>query len=307
MFFGVSLQCFSQIKIDKKEILILNDSIKLAGTLTYHKNLKKQPLVIFIPGSGSIDRDGNQKPYSNANYIKYLAKALHQNDIAFFRYDKRTANIDNAKFLGAEIVIEDFVKDVNKIIDHFKANKHFSSINIIGHSQGSLVGMLCDLKNVDNYISLAGPSKTIDKTLYEQIKKINGDTLAHTLKTQLEELKTNGSIKNVNPSLFGLLNPTNQRFLYSWMKYDPKKEISKIKISTLILNGDKDLQVTPIDAESLHHANKGSKLVLIKNMNHVLKHIYKEEDNLKSYTNPEFTLSKALVYQIVLFIKSSKK
>ena len=55
--------CFGQ-KIKSEEILIKNDSIELPGTLTYLK--ENTPLIIWVHGSGNVDRNGNQKPTINA-------------------------------------------------------------------------------------------------------------------------------------------------------------------------------------------------------------------------------------------------
>ena len=61
-----------QSKITSEEILIKNDSIELPGTLTFTK--AKTPLVIWVHGSGNVDRNGNQAGVNiKANYIKQLA------------------------------------------------------------------------------------------------------------------------------------------------------------------------------------------------------------------------------------------
>ena len=71
----------------------------------------------------------------------------------------------------------------------------------------------------------------------------------------------------------------------------------------IILNGTKDIQVTIKEAKALHEANKNSELVIIENMNHVLKEILKDEDNIKSYYSADYTISSQLIETIVSFIK----
>ncbi|MGY0427189.1 MAG: alpha/beta hydrolase family protein [Polaribacter sp.] len=95
----------------------------------------------------------------------------------------------------------------------------------------------------------------------------------------------------------------NQHFLLSWIKIDPIKEIKKVTIPILIINGDKDLQVKIEDANALKKAKPTAKLVIIKNMNHVLKTIVKDDDNIKSYFSPDFPISKKLITTIVSFVK----
>ena len=60
-------------KINKEEINLKNDAISLPGTLSYLSLKEKQPLIIFVHGSGNVDRNGNQNPLIKANYIAQLA------------------------------------------------------------------------------------------------------------------------------------------------------------------------------------------------------------------------------------------
>jgi pimeloyl-ACP methyl ester carboxylesterase len=294
----------AQDTITSEDILVKNDSIQLPGTLTYNPELKSQPLVIFVHGSGNVDRNGNQAMMNvNANYIKMLNDSLVLKDIAFYRFDKRTATQSNLKFIKSDMTFEEFVEDINLILDQFKDDKRFSSITLIGHSQGSLVAMLADLAHVDKYISIAGPSESVDKTMVNQVKQQNDEAIANIVDSHFKELSEKGSIENVNPMLLSLFNKPTQPFMLSWMKYKPAEEIKKLKLPILILNGSKDLQVTITEAEDLHKANPNSKLVIIDNMNHVLKTINNDEDNLASYMSADYKLSEELVDVIETFIK----
>lgn len=294
----------SQNGVLSEDILITNDSILLPGTLTYHANLKKQPLVIFVHGSGNVDRNGNQAGVNmNASYIQQLSDSLVSKNIAFYRYDKRSSTASNIPFMMKDLHFEAFIEDVNLAIDHFKMDKRFSSIVLIGHSQGALVAMMANLDAVDKYISIAGPSTSIDRTLIDQVRARNGDSLANIVSSHVKELKATGGIAEVDPNLMSIFNKPTQPFMASWMTYDPSEEIKKLRIPILILNGDKDLQVAVADAEALHKAQPNSKLIIIKNMNHVLKTIVDDYDNFISYSKPDFPLSSQLVAAISMFIK----
>ncbi len=301
--FAVSIG-FAQSKITSEDLLIMNDSVKLPGTLTYNSELKSQPLVIFVHGSGNVDRNGNQMMMNaNANYIKMLNDSLVSKGIAFYRYDKRTATQSNLKFLMNGMSFDGFVEDVNLTINKFKNDNRFSSIILIGHSQGALVSMLVDHAHVDKYISLAGPSHSVDKTIIGQVRRQNGDSIATIVESHFKELATTGSIEKVDPNLISLFNKPTQPFMASWMKYNPTEEIKKVNLPILILNGDKDIQVSVDDAERLHEVNKKSEKVIIENMNHVLKTIENDSENLPSYSSPDFPLSQKLVSTIEAFIK----
>ena len=293
----------AQIEIISEELNLKNDSIHLPGTLSFNENLDQQALVIYVHGSGNVDRNGNQAGAIKADYIQQLSEALNKNGIAFYRYDKRTATQENMKYLMQGISFLDFVKDVQVAVEHFKDDSRFSSIVLIGHSQGSLVGMLALSEDVDKYISIAGPASSIDEIMTKQIRKQNGDSLAGIVDSHFKELDATGTIEEVNPMLFQLFNPQNISFYKSWMIYSPVVEIKKINIPTLIVNGTKDLQVPVEEAYALQKAKPDAELKLIQNMNHVLKHIEKDEDNFESYNSPDFPLSEELVEVISSFIK----
>jgi pimeloyl-ACP methyl ester carboxylesterase len=296
LFFGTSI---ANAQIKSEEITIHNKEIKLPGTLSYSK--ENTPLIIWVHGSGPVDRNGNQPAQNvNANYINQFRAAVNTKNIAFFSYDKRTANKENNAFLK-DTKITDFALDAEAVVDHFKKKKSFSEIILIGHSQGSLVAMLAS-KNTDKYISLAGAGTTIDKIILQQISK-NNPTLSEAAKQQFDTLRKKGKIEVINPFLTSLFAIPMQPFWLAWMVLNPLEEIKKLTVPVLIINGNKDLQVPIENAEALHAANSKSELVLIKNMNHVLKDIQRDEDNLSSYYKSTFPISEKLIETIVSFVK----
>lgn len=301
--FFLTSYIFAQGEWTSEDILVTNDSIQLPGTLTYDTAVNKQPLIIFVPGSGNPDRNGNQPQFSvNGNYIKQFNDALNAEGIALFRYDKRNVTASNLKHLLEHFEFNDLVTDVTAIIDKFKEDNRFSSICLVGHSQGSLVAMLAVNEHVDKYVSLAGLSETADKTIIRQIKA-QSEALSKVAASHIDELKNTGTIAEVNPMLVTLFAKPNQPFLSSYFNNDPTDIIKTLKVPILIINGTKDLQVTEEDARNLHRSQPNSKLVLIENMNHVLKTIEKDEDNLASYSSPDYELSEELVSTIAEFIK----
>jgi pimeloyl-ACP methyl ester carboxylesterase len=294
--FGISL---SLAQIQTEEITIHNQAIQLPGTLTFSS--EKQPLIIWIHGSGQIDRNGNQPTLNvKANYIKQFRDAVNKENIAFFSYDKRTANIKNTPFLqGTQI--KDFALDANEVITHFKNNRNFPQIILVGHSQGSLVAMI-SAEKADKYISIAGAGETIDQTIVKQITEQSAE-FGKIAANHFKELKETGKVANVAPNLLSIFAKPNQAFWVSWLALDPINEIKNIKKPILIINGDKDLQVKIDNAKKLHVANSKSELLIIENMNHVLKDIQKEEDNLKSYYTSDYPISEKLIQTIVSFVK----
>ena len=281
---------FAQLKTE--ELNLNNGVIQLPGTLTY--TVEKSPLLIWVHGSGGVDRNG-----SPTNYIQQFREAINKENIAFFSFDKRTSNPKNASFL-TDILIDDFISDVEVVIAHFKDDARFTSIILVGHSQGSLLAMTAS-KNADKYISVAGAGESIDKTIIRQVTNQNalfGEITAQHFK----ELKETGSIKEVNPNLLSLFAPQNLLFMSSWIEINPVDEIKKVNIPTLIIQGDKDIQVQILDAHNLSKAKPDAQFVIIKDMNHVLKTIEKDEDNLSSYVSDKFPISEEFIKVITNFV-----
>ncbi|TCK66791.1 hypothetical protein DFQ05_2065 [Winogradskyella wandonensis] len=301
--FCFSLFVLGQNQIASEEKLLMNDSIQLPGTLTYTSELKTQPLVIFVQGSGNPDRNGNQPAMGvNINYIKLLRDKLNKNGIAFYSYDKRNVTKENMPYLLKSFVFDDLVTDVTTAIDAFKNDERFSYITLIGHSQGSLVAMLAVNENVDKFVSLAGLGEPVDLALTRQITAQSAQ-LGEKTKAHFKELKETGEIKNVDPLLISIFAKQNLPFFKNYIKYNPAEVIKTLTIPALVINGKKDIQVLVNDANLLHAAKPDSELVIIDKMNHVLKIIEKDSDNLASYTSPNFPLSEELVTVISNFVK----
>jgi fermentation-respiration switch protein FrsA (DUF1100 family) len=93
--------------------------------------------------------------------------------------------------------------------------------------------------------------------------------------------------------------------MISWIKYNPQTEIKKLQIPTLLINGDKDIQVSVQDAQLLQQAKPEAQLKIIPNMNHVFKEIKGDDaENKAAYTNPDLPISMELSSIITTFIAS---
>ena len=262
------------------------------------------PVMIIIPGSGPTDRNGNTLAGDN-NSLKYLAEELAERGVASIRYDKPGAGKNaDIKILEEEITFVQFVEDAVAWIDLAEKDDRFTEIGIIGHSQGSLEGILAaQEEEIDVFISLAGAGNSIDKTLYNQLKEQLPENLLKESEEIIAQLKKGQMVDEISPELEGMFHKSVQPFLISWMAYEPAEEFKKISSPTLIINGTRDLQTPEHEAELLHEASDISELLLIEKMNHVLKEVPTDrEGNLKTYTNPDLPLADGLIEGIAEFL-----
>ena len=167
----VLLLC-SVSRINSQENVFIAEDISINqfidGTLLTPTTIDKPSLTIIIGDSGPIDRNGNQNFQKN-NSIKKLAEGLANNGIATFRYDKRIVKQIRKGRVDKNISFNDFVSDAVSIIDYFNEKSTFKNIYVIGHGQGSLVGMLASKEHIAGFISIAGSGKSIDQVILEQI------------------------------------------------------------------------------------------------------------------------------------------
>jgi uncharacterized protein len=142
--------------------------------------------------------------------------------------------------------------------------------------------------------------------LQEQLKSQLSPQLMEESNQILDSLRAGLTVDKVNPFLAALYRQSVQPYLISWIKYDPAVELSKLTIPVLIIQGTTDLQVKEEDAKLLSAAKPDAKLLLIKNMNHVLKESDEDiQNNRTTYSKADLPLKSGLVSEIVHFISGA--
>lgn len=297
-----TFSCFSQAtSAAGKEISV---SPFVDGTILVPGTASKPPLAIIIGGSGPTDREGNQQ-MQRTNSLKYLAEGLYNEGIASFRYDKRIIKQMKDRTINEESIrFDDFITDAISAVNYFKKADAFSKIIVVGHSQGSLVGMIAAQGKADAFVSIAGAGQEIDDVIIDQLGK-QAPGLKDNARQAFDDMRANGIAVNYSPGLASIFRPQIQPFMLTWMRFDPKKEIAKLDIPVLIINGDKDLQVQVSEAEKLRKSRPDAQYSIIKNMNHILKEIEGNDmENGKSYNEPNRPVIPEVISTLATFIKS---
>ena len=292
---------FSGIK--DEPINLVTQTGEIEGTLLYPASTKKLPVALIIAGSGPTDRNGNNPMMTN-NSLKMLAEGLFGNGIASVRYDKRgIGESKDAGLLESDLRFEHYVEDAKNWVDMLAKDTRFSDIIVIGHSEGSLIGMIASQKTeVGKFISIAGVGVPAGELLREQLKAQPPVILNQALPI-IEKLEKGETEVNVPQILYSLFRPSVQPYIISWFKYDPKKEISKLNKPVMILQGTTDIQVSVSDAEKLAGANKNAEKRIIEGMNHILKPSEIEmQKNMQTYSNPNLPLKEGLIEAIIEFL-----
>lgn len=301
-FIAITVLCLAQEKEYNSAIVKINKYIEGSLVTPYSDTDQEVPLLIFIMDAGAINRDGNDRMSKN-NTFKKLSHELAKIGIASYRYDKRLFKMDGLGIREHEISFDHFIEDAKSVITYFRKNKTYTKIIILGHGQGSLVGMLAAKGNADGFISIAGNAQSIDQVIIEQISK-QAPGLEKSAAAAFQQLKENGRATGYEPALESIFRYDLQPFMKSWTKYDPSQIISELEMPILILHGDKDIQVELSQAEKLKESAPQSEYLVINNMNHILKEIKGGRlDNQKSYNESWRRIIPEVLSSIANFVK----
>lgn len=300
-----TLQMYASVTNDttyvETQITLQTTNGDIYGTLTTPKEFSKIPVALIIAGSGPTDRNGNN-PMMKNNSLQKLAYELSKKGIATLRYDKRgIAGSVKAGINEFDLRFENYIKDAQGWIQLLKQDQRFSEVIVIGHSEGSLIGMIA-AKTADKYVSVAGAGQSADKILKEQLGK--QPKMVQDLSFPIiDSLKNGLAVKNVPQMLSALFRPSVQPYIMSWFKYDPEVLIKQLTIPTLIIQGTNDIQISVEDAKRLSSVNPKARLVLINNMNHIFRILEGDRQaNIVTYSQENLPISEELVKSIADFI-----
>ncbi|WP_437869743.1 alpha/beta hydrolase [Sorangium sp. So ce363] len=264
----------------------------LVGRLVVPAGCGPFPAVVIIPGSGSTDRDGNQVAAGiEPDTYKLLAEGLRDRGVASIRYDKAGigASVSAAPRTEQELLFEMGADDAGLWVKKLRADGRFATITVVGHSEGSLLGMLVARETeIDGFVSIAGAGRPIGDVLRDQLEGLPDEDRerANAILDQLEagELVTDIPQNQVFMSLF---RPSVQPFIISWMKHDPAVELAAVTAPILLLQGTTDLQTKVEDAERLAGARPDATLVIVEGMSHTLKEAtLSNASQADAYTDP---------------------
>ena len=308
----------SQGTLPPAPLAIVEDSVSLAtpagrvfGTLELPAHSFPVPVALIIAGSGPTDRNGNSiaLPGSN-NSLKLLAAGLAERGIASLRYDKRGIAASRAAMTKEEdIRFEDFIADAKGWIAQLRSDPRFSTITIIGHSEGSLIGLVAAREgSADAFVSLEGAGRNAKDVITAQLAAQLPPAIVDQAKDIMAKIEAGQQVDSIPPFLAPLFRPSVRPYLVSWFKYTPSAEMAKLTIPALVVQGTTDIQTSEEDAKLLAAALPSARLVMIEGMNHVLKTAPPgRAEQMPAYSDPALPVVPKLLEEISEFIKSVKK
>lgn len=292
-------------EVHTNDYKIKSGTIDLKGTLLDAENSKV--LVVFIHGSGPNDRDetiGPNKPF------KDMADAFQKEGIASYRFDKRTRS--NPETFSNEATFDDeVINDIVNIVAHFRSNEKYKNHKIIllGHSLGAyLMPRILSLVKVDKAVMMAGNARDLDEVVLEQYVYLNSLDPSKVNSEEVENVSK--KVKFLRSTAFDLKAANNQlplgisaQYWQALLNYKPQAEIKKATIPLLVLNGERDYQVTMKEFSLWKKALKNTKAQFISypKLNHLF--IAGEGKPNPDEYNVKGEVDKKAVQDIVSFCK----
>lgn len=247
---------YDKEKMLERSVTVGAAGFRLPGTLTLPACEGKHPLVILVHGSGPQDRDetiGPNKPFRD------LAWGLAARGIATLRYEKRT------KVYGAACVPEgremdydtECVDDVVETVRWAKAQPDVAadSVYVLGHSLGATLAPRIAKRadGVAGIVLVAALARPLEDAVVEQTAYVSSLTDASGVAgQQIEDIKRQAdNIKKLGTPEFDdkiplLLGIPRSYWAFANV-YKPVEVAAELALPMLILQGERDYQVTMED------------------------------------------------------------
>ena len=157
-------------------------------------------------------------------------------------------------------------------------------------------------------ISVSGAGRRLSDVIREQLRANPANApLLDSAMTALDVLESGQhvDVSAMHPALQKLFAPQVQDYLIDMFRQDPASLAAALKVPLLIVQGERDLQVSTADAKALAAAQPKARLVLLPQMNHVLKDVATDDRaaNLATYADSSLPVDRDAVESIAGFVK----
>jgi len=242
-------------RYSETEITFHSGGLKLYGTLDLPTQRKgRVPGIVLVHGSGPHNRDETLaalKPFQD------IGRGLAERGIAVLRYDKRTLTYGSTwtqKQVAELTVKEEVIDDTLAAAQFLRKRKEIDPkrVFVLGHSLGGWAApMICRQdRQAAGIVMLAASAADLDKTIIRQVKRQSrlgmipkeaADKLVSETRQGFEDLRA-GKFPD-DKFLLGM----SGKYLKDFLARDPVSDLTKLAQPVLILQGDKDYQVTVAD------------------------------------------------------------
>jgi hypothetical protein len=224
----------------------------LPGTLTMPVGPGPVPAVVLVHGSGPGDRDAT---VGHIKQFKDLALGLASRGIAVLRYDKRTrVHANMMRDLPGLTVKDESIDDAIAAVQVLRSTSGVdpNRIVVLGHSLGGMLvpRIAAAGPPVAGFVVMAGAARPIPQAVVEQARylaQVDG-VISTEEQAQISEIEQ----VMARVDALGPKDASNPERIFGatasyWLDlrgYDPPAAAAQVKQPMLVLQGERDYQVT---------------------------------------------------------------
>lgn len=273
--------------VNEREIAIENGNVRLAGTVCLPDSAGRFPFVVFLHGSGPVDRDENM-PGQRLDVFNALAHHLASNGIASLRYDKRGCGASTGSFQEAGLA--EFLSDAEACIDAIGRSELCAKVFVVAHSEGCILAPLLAGKLPERVaaIALLCPfMPPVERILLKQAEQIQRDLDAMPAVSRFffrlaalglrdPVVGQRALIARIRASTSPTLRVGLRAFPAKWLRellaVDARATFQNVTCPALLVGGAKDLQCDAADIERVAHLFEGPVTThVVDDLTHVLR------------------------------------
>jgi len=241
------------------------------------------PALVLVGGSEPLDRE---ESVAGVPVFGQLASALADAGFIVVRYDKRGVGQSGGRANTANL--SDYADDAGAVVDFLKRRKDVdpARIAMLGYGEGGAVASVAASRggNIAALVLVASPGVAGGALALEQqmllLTRLNTPEAERNAKLQLQQklhlaLITGTGLESIPADL---RKRADTPWFRSFLVYDPAKVVKNVEQPILVVHGELDREILPVNADKLAAIAKGRKgrageavkLVKIPGINHLL-------------------------------------
>jgi pimeloyl-ACP methyl ester carboxylesterase len=271
----------------REERISIQGAVSIGATLTLPVGGEAPyPAILFLAGSGPMDRDSNSRMLKG-NIFNQFAAHVAENGFVSLRYDKR--GVGESGGVHEEEGLWDRVDDAETALRFLAQHPAVDAnrIFVLGHSEGAVIApALYQRHPVRGLILISGAAESIREgvewqreQLMKEIEEASGfkGFLFRFLKVKNKIQKSNEEIeRKLQETNDVVIRYKGKKLNAKWIRehygYNALEEIKKVTCPVLAITGAKDVQVKPEHARILaEHAQGEGEWHIIEDLTHVLR------------------------------------